>query len=220
MLILNQGRRNLLTGKAGECAVASQLFLRDCAVMFAIVDLGADLMAENGCRIQVKTAHVNTTEKSIQVYGQGAYIFPLPRARRRPITNSTSRMLPKAPFTEICDVVVFWGIEENRFWVVPASICDLVQAFVLGPTGRHHFVDNIEGMRDMVKLGYTHDEVATKYDCSRAKVTRLVNSDKESQEPSAVSFARNHENAWELITDFSRTAAIEQIQPDSIPVQE
>lgn len=45
------------------------------------------------------------------------------RAVRRPRT-----------YTEEIDVMVIWGVDENRFWIVPAKFCDGCQSLLIRPT--------------------------------------------------------------------------------------
>lgn len=207
-----QGQRNLMTGKAGECAVASQLFLRGLPITFAVVDMGVDLFAHNGCRIQVKCAHVLSTPKAIAKHGEGSYFFPMPKSKRRAVSDLKVRVIPKASFASVCDVVVFWGIEQNRFWVVPSAICDKVQAFVLGPNDRKRFSGSIEELRELSKLGYSHDEIAVQMNCCRWTITHALGKEIDFQEASAVSVARTCEGAWENILNFGEPApVIEQV---------
>jgi hypothetical protein len=200
-----KSNRNSLTGKAGEHATAAQLMLRNVNVLWPSVDCGVDLYASTGCRIQVKTARVCSTEKMVRFNGEGAYVFPLPKSKRRAITNSTSVVVPRPKFSETCDVVVFWGVEQNRFWIVPANLCDMVQAFVLGPSNERRFHGSIESLREMAKLGYTHQQIADKYNMERTQVTNYINDlSRVAIEASVVSRARVCENAWHLITEFEQ----------------
>jgi hypothetical protein len=197
------GIQGSLTGKAGEHAVCAQLLLREVSVLWPSVDTGVDLFTDKGCRIQVKTAHMCSTEKAIRVHGEGAYFFPLPKTKRRAATNTTSVMVPRRKFADTCDVVVFWGIEQNRFWIVPARLCDTVQAFVLGPKNERRFSGSIESLREMEKLGYTHQQIADKYNMERSQVTTYINDESRVEvAASAVSHARICEGAWDLIVKF------------------
>ncbi len=192
-----------MTGKAGEYAVAAQLLIRGVKVHFPASDYGVDLLANETCRIQVKSAHISTSEKMVAQHGEGAYLFPLKRYKRMATSNDKSvrREIPK--FVEFCDFVVFWGIEQNRFWIVPAWLCDQRQLFALGRTNPPRFVGNIADVLEMVKLGYTHAEIAKKYGIDRASLTMLINRPGfDSQEASVVSLVRNCENAWENIINF------------------
>ena len=204
-----RGRHSLYTGKAGEYAVASQLALREVNVLWPVVDEGVDLFTPTGCRIQVKTAHVSATEKMVSQHGEGAYVFPLPRTKRIAITDGKNVLRARKTFADTCDIVVFWGIEQNRFWVVPAYLCDQVQAFVLGPSNERRFHGSLESLREMVRLGYTHQQIADKYNIDRVQVTNHINDLSRTEiKPSAVSRARICEGAWHLITEFDRNVPV------------
>ena len=195
-----------LTGKAGEHVVTGQLMLRGVNVYWPSVDRGCDLLTESGCRIQVKTSHMCSTPKALAIHGEGSYFFPLPRTRRIAVSDNKARTIAKPLFVENCDVVVFWGVETNRFWVVPAELCDRVQAFVLGPSNERRFSGSIEDLREMSRLGYSHQKIADHYNMDRAQVTTYINdTDRMEVKASTVSLARACENAWQNITDFERT---------------
>ena len=99
---MKNGIQGMLTGRAGEYAVAAQLLLREIPVFLPSVDLGCDLMTVDGCRIQVKCAHLYNRDNA------PLYFFPLPKKRRRVRTNQATHMVDKKPFAELCDYVVFW----------------------------------------------------------------------------------------------------------------
>src|SRR5258708_5833761 len=111
--------RAIYTGKAGEYIVAAQLLLREVNVWMPAYDDGVDLIAENGCRIQVKTAHVTAGGDR---YTRGIYFYPLAQDRRMAVSKERVEIRPRAPFHEFCDVVIFYGVDENRFWIVPSKI--------------------------------------------------------------------------------------------------
>ena len=199
-----------MTGKAGEYAVASQLYLRMVPVMFPPLDLGADLIALSGCRIQVKSAHLCATEKMIDNCGRGQYFFPLLRSKRRAVTNSVAVMVDRSPFSQVCDVVVFWGIEENRFWVVPACLADKSTGLALGgPDPTNRFVGDLADMRRMLADGESLRAVGRKHGLHPTSIKQLLanHPDRDYQEPSITSQVRQCENAWDNILDFRASAA-------------
>jgi hypothetical protein len=204
----NWGLKNVMTGKAGEHAVASQLFLRGMPVMFPGLDLGVDLVAHNGCRIQVKSAHLCATEKMLEQYGRGSYFFPLLREKRRAVTNSVSRMVPRTPFEDACDIVVLWGIEENKFWVVPSSLAGRSTGLCLGDNDPGRFVGSVSDIKKLKEQGCGVTEIARRYGIDRTTVHNLLKSTKEFQGPSITSQVRQCENAWDHILNF--TPAISQ----------
>lgn len=108
-----------LIGQAGVWAVASQLALRGHNCLFPAVDNGYDLMLANGLKIQVKTRYL--TDRDYKAYPHGMYCFDL----RRPIWDKTEgRVSPTnyRSYKDVCDFFVLWGVDENRFWIIPSSI--------------------------------------------------------------------------------------------------
>lgn len=206
-----------LTGKAGEHAVAAQLLIRGVRVYFPAADYGVDLIANDKCRIQVKSAHISTTPRMVKQHGDTAYVFPLPKSRRVISKGSIIRTEPKETFTESYDVLVLWGIEQNRFWVVPASLAQQRQLFVVGRSNPPRFVGNIEDLKEMQRLGYTHEQIAKQYGMHRASISLILNREGfESQEASVVSQVRNCENAWENIINFEPRSPEVQARIDAV----
>jgi len=199
-----------MAGIAGEYAVAAQLILRGVDVYFPGVDWGVDLMTGSGCRVQVKSAHINTSPAMIAAHGEGTYNFSLHVSRRVVRGGGTSEIIRRPKPSARADVYVFWGIDQNRFWVVPASIADDVTCFNLGREITPRFVGNIADVHEMVKLGYTHAEIGKKYGVNRTLITQILNRPGfESQGPSATAQARACEGAWHHIIDFRREDHLE-----------
>jgi hypothetical protein len=205
-------RMSSLVGKAGEHAVACQLMLRGLDVGFLGVGVGTDLVAENGCRIQVKSGHLCNSDKR----GSAHYMILLRKTvayRRRSTVDSEPKVLYRKPFSEMCDVVVFWGIEQNRFWVVPSKLCDDCYAVRLGMdlVTRPRFVENIADVRSMVDLGYSHSQIATHYGTTRAIIQRFLAGGKDCDE-SVTAQMRACENDWGKILDFTRTSTEKSVE--------
>ncbi len=128
----NDTKRTILQGQAGVYAVASQLCLRGMNPMFPAVDDGVDLMLSNGIRLQIKTARLihpklyvpgNTGSRGGRQAGYrhgGAYCFGLRRGEWLPKEKKYQRV--KRGYGEVADFFVLWGIDEDRFWIVPTSI--------------------------------------------------------------------------------------------------
>ncbi|SRR6266481_1497961 len=105
-----------LQGQAGVWAVAAQLAIRGHIPIFPGVDYGWDLMIENGLRLQIKTARLNGQTKRGVLYP--GYSFNL----RKTSISSIKRMSSIArDWTKVADFFVLWGIDENRFWIVPTT---------------------------------------------------------------------------------------------------
>lgn len=114
-----------LKGQAGVYAVASQLCLRGHIPFFPAVDQGVDLVIGNGIRIQVKCAHLIQSKHGLKggkgYYIGGAYGFNLRRGVWDKSTNRTSRREIRS-YEGVADFFVLWGIDEDRFWIVPTSV--------------------------------------------------------------------------------------------------
>lgn len=117
----DKAHRSMLQGQAGVYAVASQLILRDHTPMFPAVDVGADIILSNGLRIQVKSARLTSGKYHGNGgnYKSGAYGFCVRRGEYR---NNRWTAKSKTGYAGVADFFVLWGINENRFWIVPTSI--------------------------------------------------------------------------------------------------
>ena len=105
---------NGYVGAAGVHAVASRLFLAGHVAYFPGFDIGTDIVIDNGLKIQVKCGRY---KKDINTSGK-YYTLNLDKVskyRDGRIVNE-----PRG-YEEIVDFVIFWAIEENRFFVFPAS---------------------------------------------------------------------------------------------------
>lgn len=107
------------TGQAGVHRVAAELLLRGVNVYFPALDrAGIDLLTEQGLRIQVKSARLRVRSK---LSNRPAYYLHLGWAQQgaahRPIRRARK-------YSEEADYFVIWGIDEDRFWIVPASVFD------------------------------------------------------------------------------------------------
>lgn len=111
----NPNHRNLLIGAAGVYAVAEQMCVNGISPLFPGVDLGIDLVAPGGIRIQVKTACLR---KHRQFPG-GVYTFQ----HHTTETWKRGKLFKRrklADYAGICDVIVFACLNERRFFIVPA----------------------------------------------------------------------------------------------------
>jgi hypothetical protein len=132
-------------GQAGVYRVASELALRKMEVYFPSVDVGIDLLTGNGKRLQIKTATLRD-----RLTGRGYYIS-LGWGQR----GSNQRAVRRArKYSEEVDLVVIWGVDEDRFWIAPATIFDSGQCLLLRP-GRTEPANNATGF---AKAVYTYED--------------------------------------------------------------
>lgn len=110
-----------LIGLAGVHAVASQLALHGHNPCLPGVDYGFDLMLDSGIRIQVKASSLYMTHPA---YPTGAYRFSI----RENLTVKAGQQVRgrrlKRDWKNLCDYFIFWGINENRFFIMP---CEFVR---------------------------------------------------------------------------------------------
>ena len=199
----------VLTGKAGEYAVAAQLMIRGVVPFFPAVDRGVDLMAENGCRIQVKSVHRCTTPITLRKNLEGVYRFAFKRGVYRASSERGTikevRYVPARKFSEYCDIVALWGIDQNRFWIVPSNLLDGIQGIDLGQYRDRAFSKDVPAMREMVSLGYSQEEIGKHFGISGAAVcVRLKRAGTEVNVTKQTAAIRACENAWDHIINFGQ----------------
>jgi len=119
-----------MQGQAAVYRVASELLLREIPVALPVVDdRGVDIIALPSVRIQVKSAYLRHHHR---VYPQGAYWFKFVQG---PIVSGNHTIKRRGPrrFSAQCDFVVLVGIDQGRFWIVPAYVLDGKSLCVVGP---------------------------------------------------------------------------------------
>lgn len=161
--------------------------------MFPSVDHGYDLEVEGGVRIQVKSAHLSFNRP----YKYGAYMFRL----RQSVYGRYDR---KPVFSDKNHFVVLWGIEENRFWIVPAHLLDGKGGVGVGPKVSYVSV-NIEDARTMIESGSPIEDVAAKYECSVATIKRRLKGLYTKTSRGFCIELRSFEDKWNQIPDFLNT---------------
>ncbi len=117
----DRGLEHLLRCKAAEWAVASQLALRGHVPMFPSVDSGVDIYLNNGLRLQVKCASLRENNRGVSgIQRTFGYFFELRRGAWFQ-NEKKYRKTSLRPYSEVADYFVLWGIEENRFFIVPTK---------------------------------------------------------------------------------------------------
>lgn len=188
--------QNLAKGQAGVYQVASQLALRGHNPHFPAVDIGYDLLLDCGLRVQVKAANMRYGKP----YPKGSYWFRLGRTTR---VKNQQIFRSDRVFTDECDMVVFWGIDENRFWIIPPECVDNHQLVVLGPKLGFKEVDMAE-LAKLHEAGYEQAEIAEWFGVSQMTISRrLRNIFTEPSEARTLSATvRKLEDRWDLIDNL------------------
>jgi len=204
---------------AGEHAVAAQLLVRGLNVFFPAIDTGVDLLCDNGCRVQVKSSHLGVGPSHKATYPEGIYQFEFKAWRSIAMNSTRSRRAPRPSLESYCDIVVLWGIEQNRFWVVPAGVFRGTQRVFLGPTNDRRFIKDIPEMQAMVEMGMSQVEIGKHFGIRQAAVcTRLQKATTRQHCESIRHDVRLCENAWENILNFGLVP--ESVATDELVVKE
>ena len=174
-------------GRAGEYAVAAQLLVRGINVHFPAVDTGVDLIVGDRIRIQVKTARLKENRT--------AYAFSL---RGGPKPNGKKR--EERDWSKTCDIMVFWGIDTNRFWIIPSSFFappQNVQTLLLG-SATHRPKFDYGKMRELYASGMTQGEIGEMFGVSKHGVWKTIHRKRDF--PFGVSAdCDRYEDAWSEI---------------------
>lgn len=185
-----------LTGQAGVWAVASQLALRGLIPHFPGVDFGYDVMVDGGIRIQVKAAR---KQPKRQGWGAKVYWFKMWKPAYASGNNKIHRGRPR-DYSSDCDFVVFWGIDENRFWIVPATLISKTCSIVLGPEGfykRSEFPET----RALAVTGMTPKQIAERLGITvQGVMYQLRGGRLRKPNSTIVAQVRELEGRWDLIT--------------------
>lgn len=174
--------------------MASQLLLRGYNPAVPTCDVGADLVLD-GVRIQVKASRMS--RRSMKVYPNGAYFFricKMIKGRNRTFSFVRRNLI------EECDLVVFWGVDENRFWIVPSNVIDGVQSIILGPSIQHKDVD-LEELASLRAAGNTRAQVAEAFGVSAETISRRVRTGQRESKYPRCRVVRSFENRWDLFAE-------------------
>lgn len=191
------------TGMAGNLRVASELLLRGFDVSIPYVDTGVDLYVSGCVRIQVKSAHLMTRQYSTgQQPTFNFFLAKGPAALGGGLsTKSVARI-----FSAKCDFVVLWGIEQNRFWIVPAALLDNRMSIALGPDIRWVPID-ADQLKAKVEAGMTQREIAAELGVCEMTISRRMNQQfiKPSTVIAAMQRIKETEGRWDLLQDYIGT---------------
>jgi hypothetical protein len=190
----------LAQGQAGVYTVAAQLLLRGMNPCFPAVDCGADILTDWGTRVQVKCSH-----RRPSIWG-GTYHFALSSG----ITIYTkgdgykkSSLKDREPriYSNECDFFVMWGIEDNRFWIVPSVLLDgKTAAIMVGSDCPWLRLDFVAIRQDSVN-GMSQRAIADKYNVSQKSVLRVLHGriTKVNVETGFSKVLLSYENRWDLL---------------------
>lgn len=105
-----------LDGMAATFAVCEQLCRYGHTPAIPVVDFGIDVMLDNGLKIQIKSSKC----RAHPGYSNGVYAFDLRKGWTRVKGEIVGHPVDR-DYAEICDFVVFFGVDERRFFVIPVG---------------------------------------------------------------------------------------------------
>lgn len=191
--------------------------IRGMNVFAPAVDDGVDLIAANGCRIQVKTAHLLSFASQKFTYPEGIYKFYFPHFKNVAMNGRESRRARRQSLKARCDMVVLWGIEENRFWVVPVDVMKDTQAIHVGPKKARAFEKDMPEIQAMLDMGISQSDIGERFGVSQATIWRRIQKAGTRRDCESIRFAvAQCEGAWEHILNFGSP---EPVAPLDIPAQ-
>jgi hypothetical protein len=160
---------HLQLGQAGVLRVASELLLRGIVSYFPSVDdHGVDILTTKGLRLQVKAAKLHT--RQIWQTKQSGYFFTLGWSSHGARKQHGKRA---KKYSDQCDYIVFWGVDESRFWIVPSFLVDSYQCLRLGPKPR----PSVDAIKKLVEQGKSFREVGAELGIDHHTVSRRMKTD-------------------------------------------
>jgi hypothetical protein len=181
-------------GEQGVSLAVVELLERGLSPYRPVVDdHGVDLLLLNGIRIQVKSAHLSKYRScdrsrtyqfscSQNVYGTGGRARALTWKRR--------------VFASYCDFLILVGLDQRRFWVVPAAFVDAYGDMNLTMSERDDPAELLR-INELVEQGKELTEIANELGCSVTTVWKRRKGIRARR--TKVKALRAYENRWDLL---------------------
>jgi hypothetical protein len=111
----NKPSRSAMQGQAAVHLVAAHVLMLGHIPLFPDIDYGYDIKLDNGLRLQVKSSRLQKMGRS---FPAGGYRFNF---RKNSMAYGKRVVGVVRDYTAVADFFVLWGVDENRFWIVPCS---------------------------------------------------------------------------------------------------
>lgn len=190
------GRWTVAQGQAGVYQVASQLLLRGFDPCFPASDAhGVDILLESGVKVQVKSANLGFYERT----PNGAYWFNFGKTVFATKTGGLRK--EKRNYSSQCDFVILWGIDDNKFWIVPAKEFDGANGVVMGrqPQFKHFSIEEAQQLREQ---GLTNEQIGQRMGAAETTVLRRLHGEFQAPKRTRADAVRACEDAWNLIREL------------------
>lgn len=189
-------------GEASVLTTQLNLFYAGYNVFKPTVDeAGMDLAVIKGkqvARIQVKASSLITKERSdgsTVIY----YEFNLAAIRARYGGPAQVRL---RNFSEEVDFVILHGVDEDKFWIVPAALLDGKKSVTVYSTSRSKLGIDWDAIRSRRESGETFRSLGESIGISGSAVLERLRGTTKEAGSKIVNQVRAFENAWDSIDKF------------------
>lgn len=190
-----------MQGQAGVLRVASELLLRGVHVCAPFADgHGVDLVTESGVRIQVKSSHLGVYKRT----PYGAYWFNFGKTVfATKVDAPKTHHKVKRNYSDQCDVVILWGIDDGEFWIIPANVVDGANGVVMGRQSQYRDFD-IERAKQLRLDGLTDAAIADLMGTTRTTVLRRLRGQFLKPKRTLADSVRKGKDRWELVVELEQ----------------
>ena len=179
----------LMIGQAMVFRVAAELLLRGHVPSFPSVDSGVDILLDNGVRIQVKG---RTLTMGHPAYPGGVYNFSTKENSRKGKWGERKR-----DWSKVCDFIIYVGINENRYFVVPSGNHKV--SFWIRPKEATKYCVSVEAMKTMRAKGMTNQAIAEQLGVTDMTVIRNLRKPTKNNTPGGNRYLASLEDRWDLL---------------------
>lgn len=187
----------MMIGQAAAFRVASELLFRGHVPSFPSVDTGCDILLDNGIRIQVRAKNLQAHRS----YADGFYQFSTEKHDYKGKRVARNWEL-------VVDFFIFWGINEDRYFIVPVSEC--TKNFAIQPNGKTKACVSVEAMRMLRDKGLTYQQIAEQLGVTDMTVIRNLRKPSKLNSPGGNRHLTQFEGRWELLDVNKVLNALEQ----------
>jgi hypothetical protein len=131
-------------------------------------------------------------------YPEGAYPFSMKENNRD----------AKRDWTGIVDFLIFWGINEDRYFIVPAS--EASYNFWIRPKALTRTCVDVDAMRMLREKGMTNAEVAAQLGVTDMTVIRNLKKPSRYNSPKGNRHLASYEDRWDLLNINAALNEVEQ----------
>ena len=214
---LATGHKTGRVGQQGVNLLISELLAHGlCPYQPVLDDHGVDLMLSNGARLQVKTAHLSRSKRAINkgIYAfscsRNVYITPGRDIKSYPGGRRFQNGIgwARREFAKECDFVVLIGLDERRFWIIPALVVDSRKetTLMVGPRP----MPSQSEVKQLIDGGMEQTQVALELGVCTTTVWKYKKFG-HSKRGQGVRWIRSYEDRWDLLGKYNQDGISEAL---------